>query len=93
MSISFSLQSDEELFEDNPGEYILTEVEGSDSESRRRCSHDLLRAMCRQFEQQTTAICSEHVGVMLEDYRKDPSKWAAKDAAVRCCPRWIFPPQ
>ena len=78
-----SSKSDEELFEDDPREYIVTEVEGSDSESRRRCSQDLLRSMCRQFEAQTTAICSEHIGVMLNDYGQNPdSKWAMKDAAV-----------
>jgi len=79
-------ESDEELFEDDPPEFILTEVEGSDSASRRRCSQDLLRAMCRQFEAQTTAICSEHIGVMLAEYGKDPNNhWKNKDAAVRFC--------
>jgi exportin-2 (importin alpha re-exporter) len=76
-------ESDEERFEDDPREYIVTEVEGSDSETRRKCSQDLLRAMCRQFETQTTAICSEHVGSMLAESASDPNaKWAAKDAAV-----------
>lgn len=84
MKTFFISQSDEELFEDDPREFIVTEVEGSDSESRRRCSQDLLRSMCLQFEVQTTAICSEHIGVMLSDYEQTPdSKWAMKDAAVR----------
>jgi exportin-2 (importin alpha re-exporter) len=77
-------ESDEERFEDDPQEYMVTEVEGSDSESRRKCSQDLLKAMCRQFEGPTTAICSEHVGSMLSEFTSDPNgKWAAKDAAVR----------
>jgi exportin-2 (importin alpha re-exporter) len=76
-------ESDEETFEDDPVEFITTEVEGSDSGSRRRCSQDLLRAMCRQFETETTAVCSEHVGSMLSEYSKDPNgNWRAKDAAV-----------
>lgn len=76
-------ESDEERFEDDPREYILTEVEGSDSESRRRCSQDFLRAMCRLFEAETTTICSEHVGIMLAEYAAAPNQtWAAKDAAV-----------
>jgi exportin-2 (importin alpha re-exporter) len=74
---------DEEKFEDDPQEFILTEIEGSDSESRRKCSRDLLRAMCRQFEAQTTAICSEHIASMLGEFNADNSKWAAKDTAVR----------
>lgn len=76
--------SDEERFEDDPREYIVTEVEGSDSESRRRCSQDLLRAMCRVFERETVPICSEHVGSLLAEYTANPNRnWTAKDAAVR----------
>jgi len=76
-------ESDEERFEDDPREFIVTEVEGSDSGTRRKCSQDLLRAMCRQFEGPTTAICSEHVGKMLAEFAADPNgKWVAKDAAV-----------
>jgi exportin-2 (importin alpha re-exporter) len=73
---------DEEKFEDDPQEFILTEIEGSDSESRRKCARDLLRAMCRQFEVQTTAICNQHISEMLAEFSRDPSKWAAKDTAV-----------
>ena len=74
--------SDEENFEDNPQEYIMTELEGSDNESRRRGSRDLLNAMCRQFEAQTTSICSEHMNKMLNEFAADNSKWVAKDTAV-----------
>ena len=79
---------DEERFEDDPQEFILTEVEGSDSESRRKCSQDLLRAMCRQFEPETTKICAEHVGTMLGEFAADNSKWTAKDAAVSILDTW-----
>ena len=63
----------------------MTEIEGSDSESRRRGSQELLRAMCRQFEAETTNICSQHVAEMLNQSKADSSKWAAKDVAVRTC--------
>ncbi len=77
------LQTDEERFEDDPEEFIVRDIEGEDSESRRRNSQDLLRAMCRQFEPQTTSICTEHIGSMLAEYAADPSnKWVAKDVAV-----------
>lgn len=76
-------ECDEELFEDDPKEYILTEVEGSDSESRRRCSQDLLRAMCRHFEEKTTQICIGHIQTMLAKYSSDPNNnWREKDAAI-----------
>ena len=74
--------SDEENFEDNPQEYIMTELEGSDNESRRRGSRELLSAMCRQFEGETTSICSEHITKMLTDFGADSNKWVAKDTAV-----------
>mmetsp|Transcript_54946 Transcript_54946/g.83166 ORF Transcript_54946/g.83166 Transcript_54946/m.83166 type:complete len:703 (-) Transcript_54946:965-3073(-) len=75
-------EADEEKFEDDPQEFILTEIEGSDSESRRKCSRDLLRAMCQQFETQTTAIASTHVQSMLAEFAADSNKWAAKDTAI-----------
>jgi exportin-2 (importin alpha re-exporter) len=76
-------ESDQENFEDNPQEYIMTELEGSDNESRRRCSRELLRAMCRQFEPQTTAICSDHVTNMIAEYATNPqNNWVQKDTAV-----------
>jgi exportin-2 (importin alpha re-exporter) len=77
---------DQERFEDDPAEFIATDMEGSESESRRKCSQDLLKSMCRQFEQETTIICYEHVQRMLQDYAKNPAdQWAAKDAAVSIC--------
>lgn len=76
-------ESDEEKFEDDPREFIVTEVEGSDSESRRRCSQDLLKDMCRRFPDETSTICGEYITSMLTEFTSDPSnKWAAKDAAI-----------
>lgn len=58
-------------------------MEGSETVSRRRCSQDLLKAMCRQFEAETTALCTDHISKMLAEFSADPAnKWAAKDTAV-----------
>ena len=38
--------SDEELFEDNPEEYIRRDIEGSDVDTRRRAACDLVKALC-----------------------------------------------
>ena len=78
-------ESDEENFEDNPQEYIMTELEGSDNESRRRGSRDLLDAMCRQFDEQTTSICTEHMTKMMVKFGEDTTKWSSKDTAVSSC--------
>ena len=73
---------DEERFEDDPAEFILSDMESSDTESRRKCTQELLRAMCRQFEQETTVICSEHVQQMLGQFAADKSQWKMKDVAI-----------
>jgi exportin-2 (importin alpha re-exporter) len=75
--------SDEEIFEDNPRDYIISEVEGLESESRRLRSLDLLKAMTRQFLPETTTICGEQVQLMLAEYNSSPNeKWMSKDIAV-----------
>ncbi|KAL7580108.1 hypothetical protein ACA910_012869 [Epithemia clementina (nom. ined.)] len=73
-------EADEERFEDDPHEFMLTEVEGSDSESRRKCSQDCLKAMCRQFEA-TTNICVQHINSMIAE-DQNQQNWKAKDAAI-----------
>jgi exportin-2 (importin alpha re-exporter) len=76
-------QVDEEQFEDDPAEFIQSDMEESDSESRRKRSQDLLRAMCRQFEEETTSICMECINKMLTEFSSsNGQKWASKDAAV-----------
>ena len=76
-------ESDMENFQDNPQEFIMIELEGADNESRRRCSRNLLKAMCRQFEAQTTGICSQHITRLVGECQADPAnKWSSKDTAV-----------
>jgi len=74
---------DQERFDDDPEEFIRSDMEENDSDSRRKCSQDLLRAMCRHFEAETTLICMENITVMLAEFQQSPSqKWTAKDVAV-----------
>ncbi|XP_070556121.1 exportin-2-like [Ptychodera flava] len=75
--------ADEELFEDNPEEYIRRDIEGSDIDTRRRAASDLVRALCKFFEHQVTQIFSHYVSNMLQEYAKDPAKnWKDKDVAI-----------
>lgn len=75
--------TDEEKFEDDHAEFIMEDMEGGDTESRRRRSQELLRAMCRHFDNETTVICMEHIQSMLGEFAASPSdKWKAKDAAI-----------
>lgn len=76
-------EADEERFEDDPQEFVMSDMEDSDKESRRKRSQNLLRAMCRQFDNETTSICMEQINAMLTQFQASPAdKWAAKDAAV-----------
>ncbi|KAG1687432.1 Exportin-2 [Nymphon striatum] len=76
-------KSDEELFEDNPEEYIRKDMEGSDVDTRRRAACDLVKALSHNFEAKITEIFSQYVQIMLGNYSKDPSNnWMAKDAAI-----------
>ncbi|XP_062512936.1 exportin-2-like [Corticium candelabrum] len=75
--------SDEEVFEDNPEEYIRRDIEGSDIDTRRRAACDLVRALCRHFEAPVIEIFSSYVTSLLTEYSKSPvANWRSKDAAI-----------
>lgn len=64
MFVSVSiLASDEELFEDNPDEYIRRDIEGSDVDTRRRAACDLVKVLTQYFEQQIKETFVAYVGV------------------------------
>uniref|UniRef100_A0A7S1XYB3 Importin N-terminal domain-containing protein n=1 Tax=Phaeomonas parva TaxID=124430 RepID=A0A7S1XYB3_9STRA len=74
---------EEELFEMSPTEFIQRDMEGSDTDTRRRCARDLVRGMCKLFGQQTTQIVGEHIQVLLKEYQANPEQnWRQKDAAL-----------
>ena len=75
--------SDEELFQDNPEEYIRRDLEGSDIGTRRFSACNLVRALCRFFEGPITTIFSGYISAMLQSYAEDPAKnWKMKDTAL-----------
>ena len=77
------LQADEELFEENAFEYVRRDVEGSDSDTRRRGACDLVRGLCRNYEKQVTDLFSGDITALLQQYAANPAaNWKAKDAAI-----------
>ena len=75
--------ADEELFEDNPEEYIRKDIEGSDIDTRRRSACDLVRGLCKFYEKTVTNIFSAYVNQLLSQYTSNPQKnWKAKDACI-----------
>ena len=76
-------ESDEELFEDNPEEYLRRDLEGSDIGTRRYSACNLVRGLCKFFEGPVTGIFSGYITAMLQKYSEDPVKnWKAKDTAL-----------
>lgn len=68
-------EDDIEQFEDEPLEYIKKDIEGTDSGTRRRGAIDLVRGLCRRFENALVPILSEAVSSFLSD----PSNWMKRD--------------
>lgn len=75
--------SDEELFEDNPEEYIRRDIEGSDVETRRRAVSDLVRTLSQHFEAKIVELFGGYLTVLLDRYSKDPkNNWRSKNTAI-----------
>lgn len=78
-------EQDEEMFEDEPLEWIRREfaLEGGDTDTRRRAASAFSRALLEQFSDQTTSIISRYITQYLQKYQEDTSKnWRYKDTAV-----------
>jgi len=76
-------ESDIEMFEDEPMEFIRGDLEGADSDSRRRAAILFLRQLMEQFEELLTQVVSKYINYFLEDYAKDQNEnWKSKDTAI-----------
>lgn len=76
-------ESDIELLEDEPIEFIRRDLEGSDNDTRRRAATDFLRQLMAQFEKMVAGVVLRYVDHYLVDYSKDPkANWKSKDTAV-----------
>ncbi|XP_003485641.1 exportin-2 [Bombus impatiens] len=76
-------ESDNELFEDNPEEYIRRDIEGSDVDTRRRAACDLVKVLSKYFEAKIMEIFGAYIQVMLQNYADKPvENWRSKDAAI-----------
>ncbi|XP_020707492.2 exportin-2 [Athalia rosae] len=76
-------ESDNELFEDNPEEYIRRDIEGSDVCTRRRAACDLVKVLSKYFEAEIVEIFGSYIQMMLQNYVANPKEnWRSKDAAL-----------
>ena len=75
--------SDMELFEDEPIEFIRRDLEGSDSDTRRRAATDFLRQLMAKFEGLVAAVVIQYIDHYLAEYAQNPGvNWSSKDTAV-----------
>lgn len=75
--------SDMELFEDEPIEFIRRDLEGSDSDTRRRAATDFLRQLMAKFEKMVSNVVFRYIDHYLSEYSQNKSaNWKAKDTAV-----------
>lgn len=76
-------ESDVELFEDEPTEFIRRDLEGLDSDTRRRAATDFLRQLLDKFEKKVTDVVNRYIDHYLKEYAANPSEnWKSKDTAI-----------
>ena len=76
-------EADIELFEDEPIEFIRRDLEGSDSDTRRRAATDFLRQLMAQYEKMVTEVTFRYINHYLADYAQNTkAHWKSKDTAV-----------
>jgi exportin-2 (importin alpha re-exporter) len=74
--------ADEELFEDDPIEFIRRDLEGSDSDTRRRGCMDFLRELSYKNEAKLTNVVMKFVTEFLAAYNSNKENWRQKDTAI-----------
>ncbi|RCI08608.1 hypothetical protein L249_4861 [Ophiocordyceps polyrhachis-furcata BCC 54312] len=72
-------ESDIEMFEDEPIEFIRRDLEGSDNDSRRRSATDLVGALLSKHENLVTGIVIKYMNHYLVEGNNG---WKSKDTAV-----------
>lgn len=76
-------EADIELFEDDPIEYIRRDLEGSDSDTRRKACTDFLKELKENNCELVTNIFLSHMKVFFEKYQSNPAEfWKFKDLYI-----------
>ncbi|KAF2015307.1 Cse1-domain-containing protein [Aaosphaeria arxii CBS 175.79] len=76
-------ESDVELYEDEPIEFIRRDLEGSDNDTRRRAATEFLRQLMSRFEDLVTNTAKTYIDGYLQNYASNKQdNWKSKDTAV-----------
>lgn len=74
---------DEEAFESNYVEFLRRDLEGSDTDTRRRAACDFVRCLADRFPAETTQIINSYTTRLLQQYAENPAEnWVTKDIAL-----------
>lgn len=74
--------SDLEVFEDEPIEFIRKDMEGSNHNSRRIAASDMIKGLMEHFEEEVSKIISNYISLYLQEYKSNTKRWKRKDAAI-----------
>lgn len=77
-------EHEEEMFEDDPAEYIRRDLEPSaESDTRRQAATDFTQALMANFETEVTSIVQGYITNFLGQYAQNPqANWKSKDTAI-----------
>ena len=64
-------------------EYIRRDIEGADTDTRRRVAAGLLQTLVKVFPKPITALCNATCAKLLKEYATNPGQnWKQKDTAI-----------
>ncbi|BEJ11174.1 hypothetical protein CspHIS471_0105960 [Cutaneotrichosporon sp. HIS471] len=77
-------EHEEEMFEDDPIEYIRRDLEPSaESDTRRAAATEFTQSLMTHFESEVTNIIQTYISTFLAQYQQNPqANWKSKDTAV-----------
>lgn len=76
-------EDEEELFEMNFIEYVRRDMEGSDSDTRRRSACELVKSLTEKFPEKLTSLCSQYINALVQEHAANPqTNWKSKDCAM-----------
>lgn len=70
------------MFEEDSEEYIKRDIEGSDSDTRRRSACELVKGLRKHYEENVSAIFTEDINLLLQQAESEEDGWRHKDAAI-----------
>ncbi|KAJ1940532.1 importin-alpha export receptor, partial [Kickxella alabastrina] len=76
-------EADEEMFEDDPLQFVRREVESDSAGTRREAAAELVSGLLEQFATETTQVMSQYIQKGLAQYAANPTaNWRDKDVAL-----------